>query len=168
MKRIEFINIADIYQSARDNIVSDMHTHIENVNQQKDILRIIYHHLFYNSCEVIRKKSSYIPTAIIYSLCDTSIDHFLKEFNCKEDPKRIFIFLMRALPGYSYIYDDRYGNIHELDINSGEYTEIIQDILSNRSKPTIQTAISTTKSAGLTFVHQNYLKDPSIKLLYYK
>ena len=75
---------------------------------------------------------------------------------------------MRALPGYCYIYDNRYGNINSIDTHTGEYKEIVRDIFNNRKKPTVQSAISTTKQFGLTFVHQNYLKDPSIKLLYYK
>lgn len=168
MKRVEFIDIAEIYKKSRVQILRDIDHHIDSINQQKDILRIIYHHIFYNACEQIRRQPSYIPHVVVYTADDKDILRYHDEFMCKEQPKRIFISLMRALPGYCYIYDGRYGHISDLDVSSGEYIEIVNDILSNRKKTTIQGAMSTTKSIGLTFVHQNYLKDPSIKLLYYK
>ena len=63
---------------------------------------------------------------------------------------------------------DAYGDIHDIPTSSGEYKEVISEATREIIKPSLRSALEFSKKTGLSYMHEFYLTQPSIKLLFCK
>jgi hypothetical protein len=165
--RVYIINISAAFQLAHSSILEDIDSLIDEKQIQSDILRIVYHHILYNTCELIKDSPAGHRCVVIHQATEV-MDELLELYNCNMSSLNIFANISRVLPSYCYRYDSRYGPFESISPDSGEYIEIITEILSKSSRSTIKAAVAFARDMGLTYIHRKYLKDPGIKLLFCK
>jgi hypothetical protein len=168
---IEIVDVAVALNECRVDIENDIYSYHLSDNQCfKDIESIVYHYILHSICERIRYMCTTKQCIVVHQLKDR-LEDFISvpsSISSRLTLRKIFIFISRCIPARSYIYDGRYGDIHNILQDSGEFREIIIDARSRGKRSCLRSAIEMSRNAGLTYMHKDYFTQPSIKMLFYK
>jgi hypothetical protein len=166
---IVILDIADIINDCKVDINNDLHFFKLDNNDSarlQDITSIVYHYILHATCERIKQQLTERCIVVYQSR------HKLNEYIFVSDDKlsfiRMFRDLSRCIPATCYIYDDRYGDITLLDRDSGEFREVVNDALSRNKRADLKGALDFSRKSGLTYMYEDYFKQPSIQLLFCK
>jgi hypothetical protein len=166
---IVLVDFLTILKKSCNEITDDLYKYgLTEGNQRKQtVSSIVYHYVLYGACEIIKNTNVTETCILVHQYNNGQLD-IIPDIGDVLTEEEIFRSLIRCLPTICYSYDGRYGDIHDIPTSSGEYKEVISEATREIIKPSLRSALEFSKKTGLSYMHEFYLTQPSIKLLFCK
>ena len=174
LHNILLLSLNDIFSTnCQINILNDLQKYhlIGKPIFDKDIQKIIYHHLVFNICDKIIESEN-PDTIIVFSKTDQCVGDFTKFYSNEDITKFLLKFtqkIVKYLPIRIYTISSNFSNLCDsLNQNTGDSFLTANSIISFNNKftdklNTFEKIKKFTKKFGLIFLNQDYFENIKTK-----